>query len=398
MSNFRLARAILLWGLIINVLACAGCYLAGLDYPYTTFLFRPLDRFQDFYTVMRSTMELDPYEIRQVVNVPGHSGVEVSNYFPFMHLVLYPLTWLEPESALVVFILISAAACSYAFWLICKHLPPMSKAESIFNWLVFVPLCFPVLFTWDRGNVDAWMIPLVGYGIYCITTRRFHTGAIALGMAGAMKAMPLIFLFPLIREKQFKPFLTAGATVALTTFVSLLTFNGSPLENLAAMQTAFTLFGDFLLIVVNGITHSISLFAGLYTVVILWYRQLQPLETLQEWLHIYVLFSALLLAAILLYVGRARIPIWKQWLLLIGAVQILPFPSYEYRLLFSLIPLAFVIIDDRIPRAYVWLICLTIIPKFMPLFADVRVGVMLNPLLIAVTMAYAVYQTPSGQA
>ena len=68
----------------------AGVYL-GKGYPYSTFLFKPNDRFNDFLNIYRATAGLNPY------------AASVSVYFPFSYIPIYFLTFLKPLVAFTFF-------------------------------------------------------------------------------------------------------------------------------------------------------------------------------------------------------------------------------------------------------------------------------------------------------
>jgi|GEM_PF-4544285 len=399
MTHFRLARLILFWGFLLNLAFCLVCIFLDLDYPWTTFLFRPLDRFQDFFAVYRSTAALDPYEVRPVIDIPGHSGVEMSNYLPLTHILFYPLTWVDQDSALMIFLGLSVAAFSYAFWKMAQYLH-LSKLDTALSWFIFVPFCYPILFTWDRGNLECWVFMSVAYGIYMITKGRDNLGALAIALAGAIKIFPLLFLFPLFIRGKFKPLLIAAAAFVGATWISLMMFEGTVMGNIEALHSALFSFSNFLLFWVNGITHSIGLFSGIYSAVIYYNQNFTNATELKVWVDRYNIFVLITLASILLYIWRARIERWKEWMLLVGAIQLLPFPSYDYRLLYSLIPLTFAVTDPTIKVKYVWLLALTVVPKVVPFMVDVRIGNFLNPILILTTMVMVIGdgQTPPETA
>jgi hypothetical protein len=88
----------------------------------------------------------------------------------------------------------------------------------------------------------------------------------------------------------------------------------------------------------------------------------------------------------MVYVFVSRLEFWKTWFILVAAVQVLPFPSYDYKLIHTLVPMFLLIRSGKETRwtgAYLALLCLIVVPKgFWILFRDVRCGVIVNPLLI----------------
>jgi len=396
---FRLARDILFLGFLLNVGVCVfSALVLEREYPHTTFLFRPVDQFQDFYAVLRSTEALDPYHIRPVTEVPGRTGVEVSNYFPLTHILLYPFTWMGKEWALALYLGISLLGFSYGYAQICRAIGLRRKAQWVGAWFVFIPFNYAILMTMDRGNLELWVFLTIAFGIYCFSKQRERTGAVILGLAAAIKAFPLLFLFPLFVQKKYGLVLLSVATFLIACLASALFFEGDLASNYGQFETAMTTFGGFLLAGVNGITHSLSLFSFFYTSVLLWTQNFQPEPLLEQWRGIYSIAAGALLLALLLVIWLKQMEDWKKWALLCFGLMILPFPSYDYKLLYALIPLTFLIVGDfsrEKVKKYIWLLCLLITPKVFVLFSDVRVSVLINPLLILLLVGLILTEKPS---
>ena len=71
-----------------------GAYL-HMDFPYNTFLYAPDDRFRDFFGPWGQAINLEAY-----INKPG---AVISQYFPFLYLLIYPFTYLEMHTASYLF-------------------------------------------------------------------------------------------------------------------------------------------------------------------------------------------------------------------------------------------------------------------------------------------------------
>lgn len=398
LKMFRLARHIIAVGFLLNALFCLVCrFVLDLDYPFNTFLFRPVDRFQDFYSVMRSTEGLNPYLVRDVIDVPGHGGIEVSNYFPFTHIVFYPFTRMPAEIALVFFLGLSALLYTLMLNHFMRAIGVVSKQEKFWSWAVFLPMNYAVLFTFDRGNIELWVFGLVVIAIYLYERCREYHYATLIGMAASFKLIPFIFLFPAITERRWKAVFTAALVFVGLSFFAFLFFDGTIGSNLESLKIAFFAFGDFLLVGGNGVTHSINVFSAVQAVVIYWNWEIPPPEVLKPWLHYYNFVSLIFLGLILLWSWIKPLARWRRWAIICCLVQALPFPSYDYRLLYTLISLGLVMLNAAVIRrapTYVWLLCLTAVPKMIPWIGDVRISVLLNPLLILATLSLLIFEGP----
>ena len=103
----------------------------------------------------------------------------------------------------------------------------------------------------------------------------------------------------------------------------------------------------------------------------------------------YYVVAGIIGLAVVAYLFVSRIEFWKAWFVLVAAVQLLPFPSYDYKLIHTLVPMFLLIRSGKETRwtgAYLALMCLIVVPKgFWILFIDidVRCGTIVNPLLIS---------------
>lgn len=383
----------MLFGFLVNTSICLFYdHVLEYEYPHTTFLFRPYDRYQDFLTVLRTSSDLDPYRVR-AVDIAGKPNSEVSNYFPFIHLLLYPATLYEQTDSLYVFLGICLLIMTIMFSVLCRQLKITNPWTWLWSWLIFVPLNYPVLFTLDRGNIEFIVFFLIAAGIFAISNLWKRSGAVLIGLAGAIKGFPLLFLYPLFLRRSFTAVALGIFAFLAASLISLAAFTQPIVKNIKAFHSALFSFSDFVLEYINGITHSISLFSGFYTLIVWYNQQLTELPLLREWRNTYGILTIIFLFSLLsfLWFRRKDLDTWRQWALLFAAAQILPHPSYDYKLLYSLIPAAMIVVRARSDeRKYVWLYGLLLIPKTLTLFADVRWSVLINPALILLSIYWIV--------
>ncbi|MGB5217152.1 MAG: glycosyltransferase family 87 protein [Smithella sp.] len=372
------------------ILGVAFCFFykvfLGLDYPFSTFLFRPHDRFQDFLGVLRMTADRNPYQVKIVEGIWGHYPVEASNYFPFTHLLLYPFTLINKYLSLLIYSL--SVIC---FWVFAsaKALDAglfESKKQRFLNIMVLTLMNYPLLFILDRGNVEGIVFLFLAYAVWFYAMGSGKWSAVFIGLAAAIKGTPILFLLFFIKERRWKELMIGIAVPFCLSLVALLFLQGGVLKNLILFKDALQNFGEFLLIGHNGITHSVSLFGMVYSLWLLANKFFLDVASLKPIVASYNVAAGIMGLAAIAYVCFSRLEPWKAWFVLVAAMQVLPFPSYDYKLINTFLPLFLLIRSGRETqwtKAYLTLLCLIIVPKgFWILFLDVRCGTILNPLLI----------------
>lgn len=102
-SKTNLITAIILIGFVASVFFhyVKSAYW-GLSYPHNTFLFIPIDRFNDFYSLLKWNYDLNPY-LR---------GVATPQY-PLLNFISYLFTFLHPLASFALFNFIIIASFIY---------------------------------------------------------------------------------------------------------------------------------------------------------------------------------------------------------------------------------------------------------------------------------------------
>ncbi len=386
------------------ILGAAFCFFykffLGLDYPFSTFLFRPHDRFQDFLGVLRMTADRNPYQTKIVEGIWGHYPVEASNYFPFTHLLLYPFTLMNQYLSLLIY---SLFVICFWFFASAKVLDKglfESKMQRFIDILVITLMNYPLLFVLDRGNIEGIVFIFLAYAVWFYSMGRGKWSAAFIGLAAAIKGAPILFLLFFIKEHRWKELMIGITVTFCSSLVALLFLEGGVLRNLILFKDAMRNFGEFLLIGHNGITHSISLFGMAYSIWLLINRFFMDVASLKPIVTGYNVVAGIIGIAAIAYVYFSRLELWKAWFVLVAAMQLLPFPSYDYKLINTFLPLFLLIRCGRATQwttAYLTLLCLIIVPKgFWILFLDVRCGTILNPLLILIVCIMIIMEQYKG--
>jgi hypothetical protein len=387
LRRIRFCRFFLAVGFILGVTFCVfyGVFL-GRDYPYSTFLFRPNDRFQDFLGILRMTADRNPYQYKTVIGVLGHYPVEASNYFPFTHLLLYPFTLINEYTSLLIYSLFVIGFAAFASVKALGDGLSDTIGQRCLNVLVFTLMSYPILLTLDRGNIEGIIFIFLSCAAWLYLSGRGKWAAACIGLAASIKGFPILFLIFFVKDRRWKELMIGVAVPVFLTLVALLFLERGVFENLILLREALRNFGDFLLVGINGITYSVSLFGMGYTLWALLHQSLMDAASLKPILANYLVVAGIIGLATMVYVFVSRLEFWKTWFILVAAVQVLPFPSYDYKLIHTLVPMFLLIRSGKETRwtgAYLALLCLIVVPKgFWILFRDVRCGVIVNPLLI----------------
>ena len=226
---------------------------------------------------------------------------------------------------------------------------------------VFAVTSWPFFFLYNRANLEGVLVVITAAGLYAVLRDRCWTGALLLGLAGAMKLFPFIFLALLLSKKRYKEFfagLLAGAVIMLVSLALL----GPTIEAAQAHISAGLLYfrSTFAATILKPwITYDHSLFGYLKLLIAHFYFQLARTPTLSTFnsflshaLTVYLAFAAL--AGTLLYFLRIRkLPLLNQLLAVSVCSVFLPPVSFDYTLLHLFLPFTFLCLYllEQAPRA-----------------------------------------------
>lgn len=362
----------------------AGIYSAR-GYPYDTFLFNPADHFStapsvigvhafgDLWAPLVQSSSGSPY-------LPGKLGFP-SNYLPFTHLILRPLADLPYRLVLAAWEIGTVVGMA-ALWLwSSKGLRAIDR-----TWLTLTGslLAYPVLFQLDRANVEILVFGCTaGAVVLTYSQRAKPLQAVLLSSAIALKGFPILLLLVPIVRREWRAVIAVLSSSLLESIVALLTFRGGLIENLHLLRHALSTFSTSVAAPAN-IQHSSDVASWLALI-----AHFDPgLSMLAN--HAVIISLALgILVVIFIILGwlRNRMePVGTVTALCCAMVVLVP-GSYDYRLLYVTIPLALLLRSGRIVGVSGWsvvlLLALLLVPKGWPVFfADVELGVLVNPLLL----------------
>ncbi|HEY0163632.1 MAG TPA: glycosyltransferase 87 family protein, partial [Edaphobacter sp.] len=255
--------------------------------------------------------------------------------YPAPASVLYKL-FLLPQPTHIRFavfryilaILITSWVMLFAFRraLIRHGLAPRSASFFVLGTYLF---SYPLWFEVHQANLEFITWGLVTGGLAAYWLKRNRLAAVLLGLAAAIKIVPVLLLGLFLAQKQYRALALALATTALFTLLSLWIWYPDIAYSWHASSVALKGITDMsalqLLLVHSGFDHSLfSLFKRLLPV-------LPPPAQLAPLLTGYQALTAVA-GCILFFVRIRHLPLINQILCLSVAVTLFPPVSYDYTL------------------------------------------------------------------
>jgi hypothetical protein len=192
----------------------------GQGYPFNTFLFIGKARFSDFVEPLQDASQANPYIY--------------SAYFPLALVAERLLTDMPYPYSLFLVFFASMAGVLVVLIAALKPLvrfPPLRVGLS----LVLLLTNYPVLYCFDRGNVDILMLLFIAAALLCFARGRFWFCMAWLLPAISMKVYPAIYLVLLARQRKWKLVLLSILGVAVFTAASV-AWLGVPVDVAADLQ------------------------------------------------------------------------------------------------------------------------------------------------------------------
>ena len=411
-SQTRLFAALIAGALAVALLYHGILQALGLPFPWSTFLFTPLDRFDDWFSSVVSAATHDPY-----IKSKG-------SYFPFAYL---PILLGNTASDVASYAVYAAISCGliglgvFAFWRNAFTGPGHTgSASTLVELLAIAFLSYPMLFALDRGNVDLWIGGLCLIYVAELRKPSSWLGPIALAVAIAFKGYPLALILLGLQRRQFTASALAVVLAVALTILGLMAFQSPPLTSWHSFQLHQH---DFWLVSVLG-SGSMSYSSDPYNAIrgLAWiglhaWQQIHApaapvvLNTANAHhvdLHEHAKFlksvggassagSRALVANA--YVGLTTIfaaistffilfvPAegWKRVAVAAVITILYPHVAQDYKLILML-PVAFTILADTTPSSSrstaLWLVLLLLVPKSYLFFYGIGITMILNPILL----------------
>jgi len=352
-------------------------------YPLNTFLFDPVDRFNDYF---------HPYERSIDRNFYFHPNYP-SNYCPFANIIFYFLTFLAPSNGLI---LCSAVFVSSFIYLNVMNAGAEDTVGSLVNVFIFSFLTYPFLYLIDRGQSEGWVFICLAFFIHFFNKKRFMVSSVLLSFAIAMKLSPVVFLVFMLSEKKYRETIFTIALVFLLTAGSLLLHKGGLSNNINYVLSGCGVMQNsvYFLVKNNVVQRGVNLNA--FIKIILIETNLINSINMAIVSSVFSMVSLLLSVGVSLYVILIEKEQWKRVALLIFIMLLFPLISGDHRLLHIFIPLYLFINSKehtKLDLFYAIMFALLLIPKDYYVFpniisdsllSDTSISVVFNVLLLIV--------------
>jgi len=343
--------------------------LTGAGYPIFAFMTSPVGRFDDFYNNLYANNGLAYPTVQGFIFTP-------------MSIWVYKLFSLIPNLlGLWIFFVIGLIGIAAVF-----------KCFS-FSWLLIFTLLvsYPVLFTLARGNNELWLFPAVGVTVLMVKKGRPRSSAVLFALTNLFEPYPLLILMWKNPLKLFRT--TVGITVAVTLPIFIFFEPYDVWQYVKAYLgpvSGYTSGYNGL-----GVLHNHSLPAGLSVAKYLVTGRFVGAadDTWGLIFSIWLLAGVLIIGAILLI---AQLNLVDRLVGIASASCLLPSMSFDYRLIYLLLPLGLLVMKDRLDlreKLQLILIVVLIIPKNYVWFrydmdpVGSTLGSIVNPILLLVLLS-----------
>jgi hypothetical protein len=263
---------------IFNILATE----LGYNYPYTTFLFSPEDRFADYFKVIFSYPGAEDIDLSGTANIlvgylhnnpyQGQAGLAGG---ALTHFHMPPLTTLISLLNLKLMYFISPITIFVSifligFILVYKLINDIS-ASTLDTLLLFLAtlFCYPTLLMITRGHIFSGIssLALLAFLVFMFQEKRKYLSLILLAIAVNLRPNAIIFLFALGMcdfknlKKDIPIFILISAIIFLTSlFFARSMYSDYSIDN---MLLAISIYHDQYVIGNNGLAFGSSLFGPL---------------------------------------------------------------------------------------------------------------------------------------
>ena len=344
-------------------------------YPYDTFLFRRDDVFGDYTNLV--VISNDPYAVLR-----GWPN------FPVLYKILSAFNLLPVKIGLFLFLSLFVIFFVYVNW---KNLKEKSSTSTFRNVFVYSFLTYPFLIAIDRANLEIFVFMCLYFFIFYYKKHPI-AASIALSLAIALKAFPVIFAFIFFIDKKYKYIIWTGLTTALITFAAYATMPGGFLLNLKLHLENLRLYNINYGLQNNGLMFGNSLLGGIKFILISIKPKLADsiamATFIEKRIEFYYVISLVFLIIVLVYIYFFEKKFWRTVTLLVFSLNLLPLVSGDYKLLHIFLPFFLFVNDDsstKMDPVFTTLFCLLLIPKnfyHLPQINEVNLGVIANPILM----------------
>jgi hypothetical protein len=344
-----------------------------LTYPYNTFLFRPDDNFMDF--IWPYTIAINPYLI---------SRADFQN-FPFLYAIMRVFRLFgNVKIALGIYLVIFLFIFSLS---LRKNLLKNNSSSSYISLFVLIAFSYPLLISLQRANLEL-LVFLFIFLFFFFYQRNRLISSLFLSCAIALKPFPVVFITLLFWDKRYLDILITTITTTLLTLLSLLILPGGVVMNISNLLRNLSLYTQVYSIGNEGLFFGNSLWGAMKYLVGLFNPLMQV--SFASLLKPYFFIAIGMFVILICLITKYKLDFNAKVLLLICAMDLLPYVSGDYKLMYFYIPLVMFINNNK-PQKMDWLYALLLgllfIPKnYINLFMvpEANISILLNPLIMII--------------
>jgi len=382
-EKIRTVSLVILVGFITSVAYhnILGGWPFNLPYPFNSLVTSPTYRFSDYIM----TYDLDKSF--------GTSHPDWgSTRMPFGALIKYLFTLPPLNVGLLVFL---STFISFHIYKVFRNVM-INGDRSYHDFIIISCLTYPFLMSIERANVEIILYIFLCMFLYLYQKKKFLLSSIWLSFAIAMKLFPAIFLLLFFSDKRYKEILYIILFSIGCLLLPLLLFEGTVHENISIIFKHQSSYREHYIIGYNGVHfgHSLwgafkVLFYGLMEWVLnyesvlsrvadIYGRSVSDLNgvfvvhRILKYLTLpYTVFVLMLTVGITYYIKYKEREFWVKVALLVFAMNLFPFASQTYKLLYIYLPLFLFISSEpgKKDKIFCILFALLMISKhYVPLY------------------------------
>jgi hypothetical protein len=350
-------------------------------YPNSTFLYNPLDRFNDFINMVETCKILDPYNFNNFLP---------SVYFPVSNIFFYGFYKIANDNMATSMLFFTIIFLIIFFVLLKKMIRVDNKNKILLYISLFIS--YPVIFSIDRMNLEMYLFLFTLGFIFFYLKEQYFIAVIFLSFAICMKLYPILFLILFLQKKNYKAIKNTIISCILLTVGSLAILKGGIITNINLLLANLNHFNN-MYSGSSGLQHNASIYGDLKIIMIslckyvLKYGNEESNNFTNLFLkYPYLIFVAFYFLTISSYILFVEKTFWKKVYLIISMTILLPHVSFDYKLLTIIIAIILFIANsnkESNAKFYSILFAVLMIPNSYFYFAnDISIGVVINPIVM----------------
>lgn len=271
------------------------------------------------------------------------------NYFPFTYIFMKVLEYISFGKYELLYCIVFANCIVISFLFCITSLKSkISSGKLLINILIFICLQFPVIFVFQRGNIEILILTFCVLFYVLYKKEKYNLAAIVLSFAVCMKLYPALLAMLFISKKQYKSFfLCAGMSLGLTvvSFLIMQDTLGGFAHYLSGFTKFINIYGNF-----EGMQYNHSLLFGIYY--FLYKAFAFDLSNLfnSGIIDMYTIVVICIAIPLTLYTTFSKMSEWKKVTIFILMIVSFPQISFDYTLILLIIPIIEFIKDANTKR------------------------------------------------